>query len=152
MPKCVSKSLFIFVLAQRNKIPPSPRKTPTPKRKVAQKNLVWAVEDLNLFVKKCVEKKERLCEDHVPLAVWKEISEGVNNPDLSWKVCQIKFNSMKKYFFDTLIPLEGFMGGSKWPHYENFCEIFEVPANVHSILADDANEAEPEVDPETGGE
>ncbi|KAJ1528186.1 hypothetical protein ONE63_008098 [Megalurothrips usitatus] len=104
----------------------TPRKTP--KRKApGQCHLVWSVSDTDKFLKQCIIFKTDVQKDNPPLDVWKKIESNISDGTSTWQQYRSKFYNMNKFFFDTMMPVNGVLGGVKWPHYDDFLEIHDFP-------------------------
>jgi len=101
----------------------------TPKRKVAASSLVWDVDSTAAFVKECVAGKGQVQKDDIPVKVWKEIHAAMKEKGhiFPWETCRAKFYQMNNYFANKMLCAGGVLGDIKWPHYEQFCEINDVP-------------------------
>jgi len=146
LSQSVKHSNSYFLVARERMQSPTVKKT-TP-RKVPKSKLVWQVEVVEDFVKLCVKKKAELRGERIPLKTWKDIAEDLNVPGVNWQTCRDKYDIMKQIFVDTLIPLVGTMAGIKWPYYDGFCDIFEVPQNAHKMMV---YSEEPQVEPGNPG-
>jgi len=54
--------------------------------------------------------------------------------DFTWQICRERFCQMDNTFKTTFLPLGGVMGGVKWPYYENFCKLYEIPEDYYQIV------------------
>lgn len=119
----------------------------------------WDTKWTEAFVLECVEQKKILQKDNIPLNVWKVISEALEKNHkitVAWNYCRDRFAQMKAFFLASL-PVEGIIHGSKWPFYDNFCHLFEIPIEYHSLILlgendgdDDDEEERDEADPGKG--
>ncbi|XP_052130065.1 uncharacterized protein LOC127751089 [Frankliniella occidentalis] len=124
-------------------IPPrSPAKQRTPKRKQSKSSLQWDSEETTAFVQLCVLNKERLVVSNISNTTWKDLATGLQlfNVEKSWQLCRDKFQQMHSFFEGTLLPCGGILGSRKWTHYEDFCQLFDIPEDYHVVMSS-ANEA-----------
>lgn len=112
----------------------SPTVKKTTPRKVPKAKLVWPIEVTEAFVKQCVIKKAELRVERIPLKTWKDIEGVLNIKEVTWQTCRDKYDVMRQLFVDTMLPLEGVMAGVKWPYYDEFCTIFDIPHNAHKLM------------------
>jgi hypothetical protein len=123
-----TNSFFIFLVLARNLRSPHTTPKKTPKRKLAGIN--WPANVTHFFLELCLERKEYTQLDTVPLRVWKDISEVMLNEGHSgcdWQSCRDKFNSLNAFFLEPLLALRGVMSGVKWPHFDIFLNIHDIP-------------------------
>ncbi|KAJ1522443.1 hypothetical protein ONE63_001633 [Megalurothrips usitatus] len=122
----------------------TPRKTPTPRRKVAgQCHLVWPLSKTNAFLEECVTLKEEVQKENVAVETWKKIAEKLTKRehDVTWQQCRSKFVLMNQFFADSILPVNGILGGVQWPYYQCFLKIhdlpadYEIPVSVASLSA-----------------
>jgi len=123
----------------------TPRKTP--RKATVQNQLMWGTDATKAFVKLCVTFKEEVQMESPPVEVWKKIFNELDQlgyiPHLTWQICRSKFNYMNTFFTGTLLPHNGILSGVKWPHYDQFCTIHDIPlgymvpdVNIEGMKAD----------------
>lgn len=107
-----------------------PSKRTTPKRKVAAALLIWEEEFTKAFVEECKILKAETQKDEIPNKVWKDIAAimtAKHSKTMAWEVYRAKFHQMNNYFGNSMLPAGGWMGEMKWPYYDLFCDIHDVP-------------------------
>ena len=115
------------------------------------------------FVSECENlKKEVQGSRIIPPATWKCISSAMktnHDIEVDWDVCRDKFIQMRDLFLETLLPVEGYMAGQKWPYYDEFCTLYDIPYEFHSIiicrnggnnLEEEEDDDDDEVEPDKG--
>ncbi|KAK3917945.1 Phosphoenolpyruvate carboxylase 1 [Frankliniella fusca] len=105
----------------------------TPKRKPAvQSDLVWPVDATKEFM--------NLKKIH-PMTFGKKIclklEELGSMPNLTWQLCRSKFLYMNSFFADKLLPVSGIHSGVKWPYYDSFLEIHDLPLDYQVVDSQD---------------
>lgn len=92
---------------------------------------MWPMDVTLRFVEECVKKKELVQDDDAPLKVWKDLSAFV---PYNWKTCKNKFHTMNQFFCNSLLKCKGVFNGVKWPYYDMFCDIHDLPNDVCIVL------------------
>lgn len=90
-----------------------------------------------VFVSECLEYKAQLQRETIEIKTWKDLSaalETKHKVQIKWDVCRDKFCQMKEFFLSTLLPLEGYLSGKKWPYYDTFCDLYDIPCEYHSVI------------------
>lgn len=140
--------MLLFFLFSVN-ILKSPLKTNSPrKRKVPKTHLNWNTEMTDAFLSECALQKKDVQKDNIPINAWKLISAGMEENrkiTVGWNHCRDKFTQMNE-FFRSMLPSEGFIAGKKWPFYERFCGLFDIPTEYQSLLMLSAEDGDGEED------
>ncbi|XP_026286347.1 uncharacterized protein LOC113212000 [Frankliniella occidentalis] len=84
------------------------RKTPSRRNLCSEADLVWPPPQVQMLLKECLTKKEKVQQQTVPVNTWKEIAramkeEGGEHYRVTWELCRGKFFSLCEYFSNKLL-------------------------------------------------
>lgn len=89
----------------------------------------WDKDSTLAVVQAFLQRKQEVQRiENIPQRVFKDISDELKSKgfNMNPSVCRDKFTQMND-FFTGVLPSGGFMSGFKWPHYDNFCELHDIP-------------------------
>ncbi|KAK3929405.1 Zinc finger and SCAN domain-containing protein 29 [Frankliniella fusca] len=116
---------------------PSPRslvqgRTPTRRNICSQADLVWPPSRVQMLLKECLIKKEKVQQESIPVTTWKDIAKAMKEKGeqhVTWELCRGKFFSLCEYFSEKLLYTGGIVGGVKAPYYDLMCQIHDIPVD-----------------------
>ena len=107
---------------------------------------MWPPNVTQMFIEECIKRKRGVQKDSIPLKVWKDVGavlSSARHSNCNWQVCRDKFDGLNSFFSKTLLPLNGVIGDIKWPHYDSFCQLHDIPLDYdlqNDVVVEDGQE------------
>lgn len=79
---------------------------------------------------------------------WKQIVTDMKEVHgaITWQLCRDRFERMNNYFLETLLPVQGMLGGMLWPYYESFLKLHDIPNDFFDLVTSFGGDDEDLVD------